>query len=207
MRHVTQKSPSGPALGQGTPPKEICRSLLCAFVALAAATYFAGAAGGGSPAWAAPSRSESQTYPRAPVPAFQASPPVPAAAPDELRIRIQQRGPYGELTSIQDHVVKPGNWGRAIALGTMTVVVKPIAGLATRTLSIQITPRGYSLAGPTRPKGTLQFVLPWNRRLHTIVGNSPGQLADIVATYGTPSRSAQHTPHSSPGKVDSSRWF
>lgn len=132
-------------------------------------------------------------WPKRPYPAVLNANGAALAPSMDVTIRLQQRGPYGEVVAIEERRITPKDWGRSVSVGGLSVVAKPLepwgsdrgSGQGASTLlTLAVKPTGYEVTGPTRPKGTLHYTLKNNSTLHSVVGASPGAVADLIVTFG-----------------------
>lgn len=90
----------------------------------------------------------------------------------------------------------PSDLGRELKVGGVLFELKSMRSPDTKdpVLLITIKAPGHTFTGNSRPAGTHRYILRENRKLVTLLGQSPGPLADIRVRFGNGSPALPTAP-------------
>ncbi len=102
------------------------------------------------------------------------------------RIEVFSRGPYGEMSASAEREFMPSDLGRELKVGGVVFELKSMRSPDTKdpVLLVTIKAPGHIVSGKGSPAGTNRYILRENRKLVTLMGQSPGPLSDIRVRFG-----------------------
>jgi hypothetical protein len=102
------------------------------------------------------------------------------------RIEVYSRGPYGEMSASAEREFMPSDLGRELKVGGVVFELKSMRSPDTKdpVLLVTIKAPGHTVSGKGSPAGTNRYILRENRKLVTLMGQSPGPLSDIRVRFG-----------------------
>jgi hypothetical protein len=112
------------------------------------------------------------------------------------RIEVYARGPYGEISAGAERGIMPSDLGRELKVGGVLFELKSMRSPDVKepVLLVTIKAPGHTVTGSSRPAGTNRYILRENRKLVTLMGQSPGPLADIRVRFGKGTPTLPSTP-------------
>jgi hypothetical protein len=133
----------------------------------------------------------------------QSSLVTPASEPPQLLLTLVRRGPYGEVTGFDERRISSKDWGKPIKWEGLDVTASPLLqpNGSSPSLKLHVKTSGFALPEQARKQGALRYVVPMNGKLHTILGRSPGEVAELTAAFGEPQLGSKTSPPRRPARA------